>query len=93
MYIAMLLEFFGQECSHCISMAPLVKQLEQEERITVERFEVWHNKENEAHMEKYNRDSSGKTICNGVPFFFNTANKKFICGETSYEELKAWAKE
>jgi hypothetical protein len=27
-----------------------------------------------------------------VPFFYNTDNKKFVCGEATYEELKDWAK-
>ncbi len=32
-----------------------------------------------------------KGLCGGVPFFINTESKKFLCGETSYEELKKWA--
>ena len=91
--IIMLLEFYGKECSHCIAMAPLVHRLEQEESITVERFETWHNQKNELKMEEYNKDSGGNTICGGVPFFFNTKNKKFICGEVPYEKLRAWAKD
>ena len=88
----MLLEFYGTECSHCIAMKPLVDRLEREERAKVERFEVWHNMENAKKMDEYDKDSSGNTACGGVPFFFNTTTRKFLCGETSYDELKVWAK-
>eukprot|EP00962_Isochrysis_galbana_P019181 scaffold5586_cov124-Isochrysis_galbana.AAC.5 len=29
--------------------------------------------------------------CNGVPFFYNKKTKQFICGATSYDNLKTWA--
>jgi hypothetical protein len=29
--------------------------------------------------------------CGGVPFFFNTETKKWLCGEVEYEEIKKWA--
>ncbi len=29
--------------------------------------------------------------CNGVPFFYNKRSKRFICGATTYENLKSWA--
>lgn len=82
----MLLEFFGQECSHCKTMEPLVERLQKEEALEVTRYEVWHNKENEAKQREYNKD-----LCNGVPFFYNTETNTYICGEVPYEELKNWA--
>lgn len=82
-----LLEFFGTECPHCVRMHELVERLEKEEGLQVDAFEVWHNKENEQKMTEYDTD-----LCGGVPFFYNTQTKKFICGEASYETLKAWAK-
>lgn len=84
----MLLEFYGTECPHCVKMAPLVEQLQKEEGVKVEQFEVWHNGENMKKMDEYD-----KGLCGGVPFFFNTETKAFICGDDSYENLKAWAKE
>ena len=81
-----LLEFFGTECPHCVSMKPLVEKLMKEEGVIVESFETWHNEENAEKMKEYDKD-----LCGGVPFFFNTQNGKFICGEASYEELKDWA--
>ena len=82
----MLLEFYGTECPHCREMAPLVERLEQETGVRVEKFETWHNEENEKKRQTYDQD-----FCGGVPFFFNTETKQWICGSTSYEELKKWA--
>ncbi len=82
-----LLEFYGEECPHCITMRPLVERLEKEEGVTVERFECWHNEENLKKMEECD-----KGFCGGVPFFINTKTGKWICGGGTYEELKAWAK-
>lgn len=83
----MLLEFYGEECSHCIIMRSLVEQLEKETGVTVQKYEVWHNEENAEKMKKYDQFS-----CGGVPFFFNTDSDRFICGEDSYDNLKQWAK-
>ena len=41
-----LIEFFGEECSHCRSVEPLIARLQDEEGVTVQRLEVWHNEEN-----------------------------------------------
>jgi hypothetical protein len=69
-------------------MKVLVAKLEKEEGVKVDSFETWHNEENAKKMEEYDKD-----LCGGVPFFYNTKNKKFICGEASYDELKDWAKD
>lgn len=82
----MLLEFYGEECSHCITMRPIVERLEKEIKFKFERFEVWHNAKNAKKMEQYDRGR-----CGGVSFFINTDTDKFICGETSYEELEKLA--
>lgn len=82
-----LLEFFGTECPHCVSMHELVEKLEKEEGLKVDAFEVWHNKENEKKLLEIDKD-----MCGGVPFFYNTETKKFICGQADYSILKAWAK-
>ena len=83
----MLLEFYGEECPHCIKMKPLVERLEKEENAKILKYEVWHNEENVKKMEEYD-----KGLCGGVPFFFNTENGKYICGSTDYEEFKSWAR-
>ncbi len=70
-------------------MHELVEQIEKEEGIKVDTFEVWHNKENEKKMEAISHFNE----CGGVPFFFNTKNNKWLCGEVSLEELKDWTKD
>lgn len=79
----MLLEFYGTECPHCVTMHPLVEKLDKEEKLKFESFEVWHSPENAKKMEGYDRGR-----CGGVPFFINTDTDKFICGEAPYEDLK-----
>lgn len=83
----MLLDFYGQECPHCIKMMPLVERLEKEENVKVEKYETWHNQANVNKMKEYDKD-----LCGGVPFFYNTTTGNFICGEADYDELRAWAK-
>ncbi len=81
-----LIEFYGTECVHCKEMEPLIKKL-QDEGISIERLEVWHNSENAKLFQKAERGR-----CGGVPFFWNEGNDSFICGNCDYEKLKAWAK-
>ena len=81
-----LLMFFGTECTHCHDMDPLVKKLEKELKIKVEKLETWHNSKNAALLEKC--DTVG---CGGVPFFYNEKTKKSICGAVDYATLKKWA--
>ena len=82
-----LQEFYGTECSHCNAMRPLVERLEKEEKVKVEKYEVWHNDDNAKKLELLDEGR-----CGGVPFFFNTESNKWICGEAEYDELKKWAK-
>jgi len=81
-----LLEFYGTECVHCRTMAPLVEMLQDELKVKVTRYEVWHNQENARLLEKYD-----KGFCGGVPFFYNKKTGKWICGSVPYEKFKAWA--
>ena len=81
-----LLEFWGRECTHCRKMEPLVERLEKELGVMVEKFEVWHNEKNARMSARYDKDS-----CGGVPFFVNEGTGEWICGETDYDSLNAWA--
>jgi len=81
-----LLEFYGKECPHCITMAPLVERVEKELKTEIRKLETWHDPANEA-LRKEKDDGS----CGGVPFYFNEESGKSLCGESSYEELLAWA--
>ncbi len=80
-----LLEFYGRECPHCQIMEPLIEKLEKELKVEVKKYETWHDEKNAELMKNYD-----KGFCGGVPFFFNEESGKWLCGETSYEELKSW---
>ena len=67
-------------------MMPLIDQLEKETGVKVERLETWHDEKNAKLLAEYDKD-----FCGGVPFFYNTDAKKWICGEASMKELKEWA--
>lgn len=81
-----LLSFYGRECPHCIAMEPIIEKVKKDTGADIERLEVWYDEKNAATMAEYD-----KNLCGGVPFFFNTDSKKWICGEATYDELKAWA--
>ncbi len=82
-----LLEFYGETCPHCVTMKPLLAQLESETGLKVERYEVWNNEENAKKMAEFDHDNE----CGGVPYFFNTETKAHICGSSEYDALKALA--
>ena len=82
----MLINFYGQECPHCVNMAVLLEKLKKETGLVIEDREVWHNLENAKFLK-----TCDTNLCGGVPFLYNTETKNYICGESSYEELKEWA--
>lgn len=82
-----LIQFTGVECTHCREMDPLVEKLEKELKIKVVKKEIWHDAKNQAEFMKL---AEGK--CEGIPFFFNKKSGKWICGSSTYEKLKEWAK-
>lgn len=84
----MLYEFYGEECPHCQRMRKLTNNLMKEyPEIKIERKEVWHDKRNMAFIKECDKGDE----CGGVPFYFNSSNKKWLCGEVEYDELKTWA--
>lgn len=86
-----LIMFSGTECVHCKEMHPLVEKMEKELRLKVTKLEVWHNSDNAKLMKEVDKDKEGNEFCGGVPFFYSEKTGKKICGNTSYEKLKAWA--
>ncbi len=84
-----LLHFYGQECPHCDRMREIMEKVEKDNTVVFDKFEVWHNDEN---MKKL-AELDPKEECGGVPYFYNTKTSKSICGEATYDELKAWALE
>lgn len=83
----MLLEFYGETCPHCIAMKPLVAKVEKSLGVEIKKFEVWNDEKNAAKMAEYD-----KGLCGGVPFYYNTDSKQFICGSSDEKTFTAWAK-
>ena len=84
----MLYEFYGEECPHCQKMRELTNKLMQEyPSVHIERKEVWHDKANMKFIEELDKGDQ----CGGVPYYFNTTTKKWLCGEVTYDQLKEWA--
>lgn len=72
-------------------MAPLVQRLEKELEIKIEKLEVWHDEKNQDKMRVHANeiaDACGGEL--GLPTFFYPKTKRALCGEVSYDELKAW---
>lgn len=81
----MLYDFYGTECPHCVKMMPMVNELIKD-GFEIQKMEVWHNEDNASLMSQFDRG-----LCGGVPFFYNTESKQFICGETDEATLRKWA--
>lgn len=81
-----LLYFYGEGCPACEDLYPKIERLEKEENLIFQKLEVWSNDENEKLLEEIDCD-----LCGGVPFLYNTQNKKWLCGDVEYEELKTWS--
>lgn len=87
-----LLMFTGTECPHCEIMRPLAARLTYETGIALEERDTWKKQSDYRLLENY-QTAVGDPDCDGIPFFYNTDTGAFLCGEVSYKELKAWAKQ
>ena len=67
-------------------MEPLKEQLKEELGVQIRTFEVWYDSKN---LELLQRLDRGR--CGGVPFFYNKRSRRYICGATTYANLRAWA--
>lgn len=84
-----IIEFYGETCPHCVSMKPIIEELEKEMNMTVRKLEVWNDPKNRAEMEKHNQLIS--QACGGyaaVPSFVNTATGQALCGAHDKSDLK-----
>ena len=82
-----LLEFYGETCPHCVEMKPMIEKVEKDLGVSIEKIEVWNDEANAKRMEEID-----KGLCGGVPFFYNTETKKFLCGSSEEAAVIAWAK-
>lgn len=81
-----LIQFKGKGDDYCAQMEPLKEQLEEELGVNIKTFEVWYDSKN---LELLQRMDRGR--CGGVPFFYNKRSRRYICGATTYANLRAWA--
>ncbi len=84
-----VIEFYGETCPHCLSMKPVIKQLETELGGEITKLEVWEHDDNKAIMAKYADTIS--EACGGfaaVPSFINTKTNQALCGTHEPEDLK-----
>ena len=81
-----LLQFKGKGDDYCAQMEVLKEQLRDELGLQIRTFEVWYDSENLELMQRLDRGR-----CGGVPFFYNKRTRRYICGATTYANLRAWA--
>lgn len=68
----------------CVVMEPLIKQLEKEIGVKIDKLEAMRNEKNRQLLERY----AGISM---VPFFYNEITGEKISGESDYDSLKKWA--
>lgn len=84
--------FYGTDCPHCEVMRPLIAKLAFDTGIVFDERDVWKNQSDYRIFENYQNQVMKKDPdCSGLPFFYNTRNHTYLCGEVSYRALKAWA--
>ena len=84
-----IIEFYGETCPHCVSMKPIVAELEKDMGVEITKLEVWNNEANKKLMMKY-EDIIGEA-CGGfaaVPSFVNTETKQALCGAHDAKDIK-----
>ena len=81
-----LIQFKGKGDDYCSQMEPLKEQLKEELGVEIRCFEVWYDSKNLELMQRLDRGR-----CGGVPFFYNKRSRRYICGATTYANLRAWA--
>lgn len=87
-----LIFFYGHECPHCEAMRPLLMKLAFETGITCEERDVWSSEADYRTLENYQQAIQREDpLCEGLPFFYDTVHKTYLCGAVSYKKLKAWA--
>ena len=79
-----LIMFYEEKCEPCVAMEPLIKELEKELGIKIDKIEALRNEKNHQLLEKY----AGVSM---VPFFYNEVTGEKITGESDYDSLKKWA--
>ena len=87
--------FHGADCPHCKRMRPIVKEIEEELGIVMNKLEVWYDEDNAEVMRQYDdiirlASEDGDL---GVPAFVDPKNKEALVGEQTKGDLKKWLME
>jgi thiol-disulfide isomerase/thioredoxin len=85
-----VIEFYGENCPHCMTMRPLVEEIESETGGKIQKLEVWNDEANSNKMLEY--DDIISSACGGlagVPSFVNTETKQALCGEHEKADIIA----
>lgn len=73
-------------------MRPLIAKLAFETGTVLDERDVWQNQSDYRIYENYqNHVMTTDPDCVGLPFFYNTTNGEYLCGEVNYKTLKTWA--
>lgn len=84
-----IIEFYGETCPHCLSMKPLIRELEGELGGEITKLEVWNHENNKAIMKQH--EAVIAEACGGfaaVPSFVNTQTNQALCGTHEKADLK-----
>ncbi|MEI7818732.1 MAG: thioredoxin family protein [bacterium] len=84
-----IIEFYGETCPHCITMRPIVGQIEKEIGGEIRKLEVWEHPENEKIFKQY--ETIVSEACGGfaaVPSFVNTKTNQALCGAHEAADIK-----
>ncbi len=84
-----IIEFYGDGCPHCLSMEPVIRELEEKKKIEITKLEVWNNKKNKELMDRY-IGIIGEA-CGGfaaVPSFVNTKTNQALCGTHDGQDIE-----
>lgn len=87
------LYFYTRSCRYCERMGENVAKVNKDLLETTGRaIEMFDIQGDPMHMMAYERYAMIPKRCMGVPFMYNLETEDFICGFTSYENLKDFAR-
>uniref|UniRef100_A0A0G4FCH4 Thioredoxin domain-containing protein n=1 Tax=Chromera velia CCMP2878 TaxID=1169474 RepID=A0A0G4FCH4_9ALVE len=79
-----LFQFYSSTCERCEEMRPVVRRVETELKVKFKKLEVQRDVANAELLRIIDRDSR----CGGIPYFFNRKSHQWICGATTFENLR-----
>ncbi len=88
------LYFYGATCPHCQDLNEKIKEIDLYSKVSVEKREVWYNKQNQALFYETAAGLWLKESELSVPFVYNKATWKHVVGtDDAFEMLTSWIAE